>query len=632
MIHIDEHTVAVESEADLRTALGNDNGYYTVFLAVDITLTSGLTIYAGPNKPTLTIDGLFRNVTHSFTDMDSTLPDNTLYVNTASSIAMTFRNMIITGRNYYGVPRIYEFAATNNLSVTYDNVTYTGPQLAYNWNGLTSFIDCNITIQRNGVAVAQEVGEVNRVMLGGTTRIQHNTPDDHAVFYFHGSASTAALTVLENADVTVTSANNYFMYNSIPLISQIPVAYTVQPGASFTLSTSRGISYTNTHLVTSFLVDTNASFRYTQTTSTAYASMYVSGAFTVNPGASVYMQANFGGTAPLINFTTGTGSFKIDNPKSFVLYRLNAAALYFAASKSFSFTSGQLNYWSIAKTPIEYAGLLTDIAQRRWFKKDYAIPLALSGTAAQTSTTVTSDNLAAEDQPLPSLTDLHLHDAQVLSLGDLPLSVNPVVDDQTPITGLSAPNANILVDYTLEGTARSIPGTADDDGEFTVQTQEALPIGTSVMIYANVPFLITTKTMTSIYAGELRIDSAPERIRFITPPISAAPLLLRRSINSPVVILDTRVYSTQWELSALIDGPIRTLSGHTLPEGVVFVKAGTLEPLRSDVPLRVYVGGPDNQETSIAWDDSEGILLHVTESIYTNERYSTLLTWSLNPV
>lgn len=634
MININDSTVAVENEADLREAVSSNNGIDYVYLAVDINLTSGITIYAGSGKPSLTIDGLYREVMHRFTDMNSDFPTSTIGIGSASNMNLTFQNMIITGRNFYGIPYVYGLAATQNLSITYNNVTYTGPQLVYNWNGLTRFINCDITIQQNGVSEAQEVGEVNRVVFDGTIRIAHNsTNTDRAVFYFHGNASTAAFTVLPGADVMITTKNSYFMYNTGIFDVPIPVPYTIGSGASFTLNANKGISYKSNHQLASLLVDENASFRCVQTSNNATtATLYINGALTVNKGASFYMQA-YDNTAQLIWFTNNAACrIAVNNPKSFVVYSRNAAAFNFAASTSFSLSGGQLNYWPAAKMPMEEAGKFTDVPQHKWFKKDYAILLELGGTAAQTTTSVASNNITQADQPLPALGDLHLHDARVLSIGNLPLSVNPVVDDQTPITGTTAPYADVLVEYTIDGVSRSRTATADLDGRFSVLTQESIPYTTSVKISVNLPFLIRELSTDSQKAGELFIDDAPTLIRFITPPISLSPLLLRR--NTPVIpvkVIDTRVYSTQWNLAASIDGPMHAQSGHTLPNAVVYVDDSTMQPLDSVVLTRVFVGGPDVPVTNVTWNEDKGILLHVTAPLHNKEEYTARLVWTVYP-
>lgn len=628
MIILDSTTAVVSNAAELETAVSTDNGISYVYFDTDIQLTTGITIYA--KKPSLVIDGLYNGVTHTFTDINSTSAIYTIGVRAASSIELTFQNMTMIGRNPVGIPYIAYATTLSNVTVTYRNVTYTGPQMTDNGYGLTRFIDCDITLDDAPLTVAQELGHFNRLEIGGKTTIKKIT-DDWAILWMWGDASMIYFKILAGADVTITTPY-YFMYTEG--VSRA-VPFTIEPGASFTLNTKSGFSLSSAHRAASFLVDKGATFRHIQTIGGKEQDtpLYINGDFIVNEGASVYIQSDTTSSYPLIYFYTNKASLKLNNPKSFVLYKKNYRALNFLASTPFNIFGGQLNYWSTA-TAFPTAGTFSDIPAYKWFKPDWSTFL-LSGTSTSTATTVAANNFTAgELANLPALTNLRLDNARVLSVGNLPLAVNTIEDDGQPITGKTEPGAEVLVEFTLDNVPYSFTETAGADGRFSVDASVAIPVDTTITISANTPFLITTVQRAAQGTGRLFIDSAPDRIRFLMSPISQDPVILpREQPDVPVVVKDMRVDRTPWQLMASISGPMKTVSGYTLPDAVILIddSGGATITLRT-TPTAVYTGGPDEVTTEITWASDEGILLRITEPLFNRETYSTQMNWELREI
>lgn len=227
MIRFNEQTAVAFNTDDLSEALTTDNSISYVYLGDDITLAYGVEI--NPVKPRLVIDGLYGGTIHTLTDMASTVQTQTIHVRQESSMDLVFKNMNIVGRNYFGTPSIFEGAEFNNIKLTYDNVVYTGPQITFNPNGLTRYIDCFITIIQNH-SPAQGVGEVCKVEIGGVTVIQKNVTE-HSVFWFRGAnQDTPYFKILAGSDVIISTLS-HFMY------STYPVPYTIEEGANLTLYT-----------------------------------------------------------------------------------------------------------------------------------------------------------------------------------------------------------------------------------------------------------------------------------------------------------------------------------------------------------------------------------------------------------
>jgi len=616
----------VRNYGELADAVANAN-IDIIYLGADIELTAPITIPA--NKLSLLFDGRYEDVIHRFTDMNSNLSTNTLNISGASSISLTFQNMTMTGRNYYGIPYISDLVNTSGVTVTYRNINYTGPQLAFNALGLTHFENVDITISPSNVSTAGEVGEVCRVEFAGNNIIRHNSTTD-AVFWFRGTVGTAYFRLLPNAALTVNSAN-YFMYNYY-IFTLYPVAYEIQTGASFILNSNHGISYNSSHIASSFLVDTGATFRYIQqTTNGTYASLYVSGGFVANQNANVYMQANFAGAQPLLYCPSSTGALlNLNNPKSFVLYNSVSAPIAVAAliTRSYSILAEQLNRWTAARA-FPDAGTFIDIPQNKWNNGNWAA-FTVNGNITSTTTTAASTGLVNPQTPI---TNFSYQNARVISAGTLTITPDPVIDNGRPITGLTEPNASLIVSFTVESTSHSFNFSAGEDGRFEIDPQMAIPTGTIINISVNTPFLIKTIETTVISAGEVRIESAPEHIVFRPPPVFTDPLLLRRvNPEESVAVVDNRPYLTQWELLVSISGPLKTADGEVLENAVVFKDNDDILWDLSETPIVVYTGDPRAGSTEISWPVDRGILVRVTQPIHSGVEYSTQLIWTLKVI
>lgn len=643
---LDDYTVVVDSAAELASAVGTGNIYNYVYLGRDIQLTGGVSI--NPAKTALTIDGEYpAGQVHTLSDINSILADSTLGIKASSAISITMKNITLHGYNYFGLPYVTDstFYNTQNVTVTYQNVTYQGPQIAYHPTGLVRFIDCDITITVTGTAsMAQEMAEANRIELGGRIRVSHqSTNADSAVFWFRGNTATTSLTVLERADVEITSVNNYFMY-SLDIFS-VPtyVTYTVRQGASFILRTNRGISHNEAHRLASFTVEEGGSFSYVQATANStHASLYINNGLTVASGASFYMQAAFAGAPPLINFAVTAARLTIDNPKSFVLYSGGGGVISIAASTitNFTLTGGQINYWNPATPLADDAGGLDDIPDYKWAKTDFSA-FTLTGTAAPAATSVTGST-ASEAELGNAFQLLQLHTARVLSVGDLTIREDPIVDDGRPITGRTQPEALVRVQYSIDGQAHTINGAADEAGAFSISTTGQqppnIPALTAVTLWANLPFLIAYRVATSA-TGVLTLESVPQRIGFATPVMMLdGTAWFRRFFpqdDEPVLVLDTRVYSGEWELMALISADPHTAEGDTLPDSMFFRGPdGEVQPLGAE-PIPVFRGGPNGGqplETSVSWPAGQGIMMRAAGTIRLRAEYTTEVIWGVREV
>lgn len=431
MININDTTVAVETSAELKTILEGDNKITLIYLANDITLAQGITILG--SKTQVTIDGLYptdgSGSIHTYTDMNSADSGNAIGVRTTSSINVTVQNLNVVGRNYYGIIFVSEASSHQNVVITYKNITYNGPQITYHPSGLSIYQDLTINIIDSTSCVANEVAEAGQLQIGGKTTIIHNSVGNSA-FWFRGYSSTPYLEILGNSNVSISTTRD-IVYTSYP------INLSIKPNSSFKVNTKYGFFRNSSHQASNILVDKNSTFSVIQSqTNGSYATLYCRETFTVNENATLYLEANYQNTAPLILFSTSSSKFVIDNPKSIILYNSSSNCLSFSNTASFTINCGKIDYWLTSPTLIG-TGILENNPLYSWYKSnDENISIVANVTSSKT--TVTSNNLSeTEIHSLPDLSLLTFQTAKTLRLidfGNLELRNAPsLIEFQRPL-------------------------------------------------------------------------------------------------------------------------------------------------------------------------------------------------------
>ena len=160
------------------------------------------------------------------------------------------------------------------------------------------------------------------------------------------------------------------------------------------------------------------------------------GMFTVNKGASLYLQSNYQNSAPLILFNTTSSGFNITNPKSIILYNKTNSCLSFANTSTFNIECGKLDYWLTSPNLIS-TGVIENNPLYSWYKSNDE-NLNIVTTVTSSKTTVTSNNLTTSElETLPDLSLLTFQTAKTLRIieaGNLELRNAPsIIEFQRPI-------------------------------------------------------------------------------------------------------------------------------------------------------------------------------------------------------
>ncbi len=431
MITINDTTVAVETSAELKSILEGNNTITHIYLANDITLAQGITVLG--TKSEITIDGLYpidgTGKMHTYTDMNSTSNSDAIGIRTNSSIHLTVQNLNVIGRNYYGLIYVSETSAHQNVVITYKNLTYTGPQITYHPSGLSIYENLTISITNAPLVTANEVGETAQLKIGGKTTITHNSTADSA-FWFRGYSNSPYIEILDSADVTISTTRD-IAYTSSYL--QIIIA----PNASFKITTKYGFFRDNSHQASSISVGENSTFSIIQTqTNGSNAMLSCRGEFIVNKESTLYLEANYQNSAPLILFNTTSSTFNIQNPKSIILFNSSSNCLSFGNTTTFNITCGKADYWQTSPTLIS-TGVIQNNPLYSWYKSN-SKDLSIIASVTSSKTTISSNNLTeSELQSLPALSLFTFQTAKTLRFieaGNLELKNAPSkIEFQKPL-------------------------------------------------------------------------------------------------------------------------------------------------------------------------------------------------------
>ena len=629
-------SVSVDTFTDLKTFLQAGSGYTdytTAYLTLDIVIAVG-GISIDPGRTNVTVDGTDPNdssgqTIHTITDAPSAAAADCIGVRSvpAADMHVVFSNLIWVGRNYFGAFYTSDVAGYSIVTVTFEKVSYIGPQIVHHPYGTTRFLDCSIKTAASISAVA-EVGEVNVVVIGGTTTIEQISTVYPVFFFRIASLAAPALTILPDSNVTFIAGHDIVQgsYNYPALTVGARARFTVQCQATFIR--------VDPSVLSNALIDTDAVFTVRQT-GVGTPNFSVAGALTVNENAVFDIRSSYNDAGRLLYFypvARFTASLNLNNPAAFILYKqYNNNLINFATTTNINITTQQLNIWDISGAA-NIAGTLDDVPTYSWRKSDNSA-LVVTGTATATSNTLSTNLSAEEFAHLPALSNMRLYYARTLSAGKLPLSVAPVTDDGAPVTGTTAKGANLLVNYT----GGTVPGIADDTGGFSVGIPATTP-GTLITVKSNLPFLISTVETRSFTPGTLELLYVPEWMYFILAPITFTPVVLygRQEPDWYMTVEDSRGVNTPWYLYATVDGPLVSEENpaHTVPGAIVFVDADdAITPLSAE-PVLVYTGqgnGGSPKSTDISWDALSGILLQAVAAPYFNgEIYRANISWDLS--
>ena len=389
----------------------------------------------------------------------------------------------------------------------------------------------------------------------------------------------------------------------------------------------------SSQLAKSFLIDKNANLKITQSAvKSGVGTIRCSGDFIVSDGASLYIANTLSSSAPLIQMTA-TATVKFENPKSVVLYNKNGNLIrWTSGTGKVNINSQIVNYWLSAKD-FPDAGTLSDTPLYIWNKSNQN-NVEIDASTSTSSTTAVSTNMTSSDsQTPPSLQTFSLQNVRVLSMGQLSLKVNTISDTDTNITGTTNYSSNLKAEFLISSVTKTIEGTSNTSGSFSLTLPELLPVDTSVKITSNDNFKNRTETVSVVYAGALEFKTVPNTLNFKNTIIPTVKTIIpRQEPDWSIVISDSRLASSDWNLYASVKNPFTSTNNHTLKDALVFIDEKNKNFIINDELTKIYSGKAVSSptDTTVKWSENQGVLLDINPQNVRDESYSTNITWTLS--
>lgn len=610
---INNKQVKVSTSAELKDALENDNGYDYIYLGNDITLDSGISINGTKEK--IIIDGTYLNNRYTLTGIASSEANDTILANLNNS-EIILKNMNIVSPNIYGIVYAPLNRGYADVLICYDNVTFNGTQLSYNPYGKVKIIDSRITIEETLGITAQEVCEVNYVIIGGTTTILSNSTSS-SLFYFRNDSSPN-IVFLCQSNITMTTENKEFMAGTNKL------NFTILHDTTVNLVTGNGFSSNPVYGANNVLIEERATFSFIEKSHQRVPMWVVNGTFTMKKGSNLELINSYDATPDdnyNIHFKGGNCKLILDNPNSIVIYTKNSNVIYTNNEMSFEIRCSRINMWNNS-TSLTSAGSLENLYDYSWGKDDGL--LEVNGTFSSTETVITSHNLTTEElKVLPDLSNFVFQSRKQLSIGNNYINVHPISTVKNKISGHTISMADVLIRYN--GVEEIV--YADVDGFFEYSFIDTIPDDTEVIFISNIAssFIYGVRTVKTPYDGELSLMDATEVFTFSKVSLSENPYMFIKNNDFLVRVVDSRVNSTNWKLYACIERPLTSQNGYTLEDSLVFKKFDNdIVALDSNKTL-VYMGSDNTNgviKKDINWSKEKGPLLDLSNSyLEINEEY-----------
>ena len=613
---IDNNTVVVTNNDELKQVLSEDNSYEYIYLGSDITATSGFTINS--NKSKVIIDGTYNNTKYTYTNTLNS--EETVIKVSTTNKKVILKNMNIVSSHGYGVIYVPSHPNYSNVIIEYNNINFSGIELSQNYYGMTKIVDSVLEVKDTNNVPAQRACNSNRIIIGGNTTITSSS-STNTVFFFN-DVIPSSVKIMPNSRVSITTDKEFMNgTNRLDLI--------VGHGAEFLLTTGNGFAITTTHGARNVLIEEMANFTFIEKSHQRVPMWNIFGDFKVLEGASVSV-INTYMTTPSDNYNIyfkGTNQkFILDNPKYINIYTKNANVVYTNNPVDFMFTFSRINMWIYA---LDYTSACTldDIPAFYWYKEN--TPAKITGILNKDSTTVTSHNFTDDELSLISdINSFSFQDKKILTIGMLNINVHPITDSTDAISGHTIPHANVKIEYDN----KILTAVSDENGLFEANIDSVIPDSTRVKITSCLNSCFTERKVTTPFMGELTLLKATKNIPFSMIPSSTNPIILPKNNETVVTVVDSRVNSTNWKLYLNYTNPMIEESGKVLINSLFFKKFNNEEILLKTSKKLVYESNDNGGMVSVSnvtFSVDKGLFLKPSKDLLEDEDYSTLIIWSV---
>ena len=607
---INDTTVVVNDNDELKSVLSENNTYNYIYLGDNIEANSGFIINS--NKSKVIIDGTYNGVKYTYTNY-LTLEEEVIKASTGNK-KIILQNMNIELSNPYGVIYVPSHPNYSNVLVEYKNINFNGIELSCNYYGLTKITDSVITVKDTNNVNAQRVCNSNRIIIGGNTSITSNSTTNQ-VFFFN-DVIPSFVKIVPNSKVNITTDKEFMNgTNRLDLI--------VGHGSEFLLTTGNGFAITTTHGARNVTVEEMASFTFIEKNHQRVPMWVVFGDFVVKTGASLSVLNTYMNTPSdnyNIYFKGNNQNFILDNPKHVNIYTKNANIFYTNNPVNFDFKFSRINMWIYA---LDYnlACNIDDTPAYFFSKNNYLSEV--KGVFDKDITTITSHNLSDSD-----LSNFSFQNKKIFTLGLLKINVHPLNSSVNTISGHTIKDTNLKIEYD----DKSYSATSDENGYFEVNIGSNLIDNKRIKITSVLNGVFNERIVTTPFQGELTLLKVTENIPFDVDNITTNPIIIPKKNNTIVTIVDSRQVSTKWKLYVNYVNPMIEKSGKVLLNSLFFKKFDN-DSIDLKTGKKLIFEASDNggnvSVSNVTFSPDKGLYLKPSSNLLEDEDYSTLIIWSV---
>ena len=607
---INDTTVVVNDNDELKSVLSENNTYNYIYLGNNIEANSGFIINS--NKSKVIIDGTYNGVKYTYTNY-LTLEEEVIKASTGNK-KIILQNMNIELSNPYGVIYVPSHPNYSNVLVEYKNINFNGIELSFNYYGLTKITDSVITVKDTNNVNAQRVCNSNRIIIGGNTSITSNSTTNQ-VFFFN-DVIPSFVKIVPNSKVNITTDKEFMNgTNRLDLI--------VGHGSEFLLTTGNGFAITTTHGARNVTVEEMASFTFIEKNHQRVPMWVVFGDFVVKTGASLSVLNTYMNTPSdnyNIYFKGNNQNFILDNPKYVNIYTKNANIFYTNNPVNFDFKFSRINMWIYA---LDYnlACNIDDEPAYFFGKNNYLSEV--KGVFDKDTTTITSHNLSDSD-----LSNFSFQNKKIFTLGLLKINVHPLNSSVNTISGHTIKDTNLKIEYD----DKSYSATSDENGYFEVNIGSNITNNKRIKITSVLNGIFNERVVTTPFQGELTLLKVTENIPFDVDNITTNPVIIPKKNNTIVTIVDSRQVSTKWKLYVNYVNPMIEKSGKVLLNSLFFKKFDN-DSIDLKTEKKLIFEASDNggnvSVSNVTFSPDKGLYLKPSSNLLEDEDYSTLIIWSV---
>ena len=157
-------------------------------------------IIINQNKPELVIDG----EGYTITDAEENGKCETMYLKTSGKLKnITMQNVTVKGRNVFGIIAVDDSSKLKDVTLTFINVTYSGPQLTWCEDSSVIIRDCDLTLTSGYWGFVGELVEATHIRLEGDVNIVKNAKGPDELFRISREGGGVLVATGANVDVSV---------------------------------------------------------------------------------------------------------------------------------------------------------------------------------------------------------------------------------------------------------------------------------------------------------------------------------------------------------------------------------------------------------------------------------------------